>query len=108
MEEQDLASRECEVEIRTLPDDADQALHFDLLCPHVVITDPHLTTGWPHARGQNSDRRRLARAVWTKQSEDLSATNIERQSIQRYNLARGLVLVFAAWNKPTACGKWWR
>src|SRR5262245_42217111 len=105
MEEQDLASRECEVEIRTLPDYADQALHFDLLCPHVVIADPHLTTGRSHARSQNSDRRRLARAVWTKQSEDLSAANIERQSIERDNFARGLALAFAAWNKPTACGK---
>src|ERR1041385_8008404 len=111
MKEQDLAVRERKVEIRTLADDADQSLHFYLLRPHVVVADPHLTTCRAHACGKNADSRRLTCAVWPKQSEDLSAIDVERQSIQGDDLACRLVLVLAAPTKvakPTTGGKWRR
>src|SRR3569832_1536064 len=109
MKEQDFTGREREVEIRTLADDADQSFHFHLLRPHVVVADPYLATCRSYACGKNADSRRLTCAVWTKQSEDLSAIDVERQSIERDDLACGLVLVLTARAKSTTCGKWrWR
>src|SRR5215213_1942519 len=103
MKEQDLASREREVEIWPLRDDANESLHFYLLCPNVVVADPRLAARWPHASCKNPDCRRLAGAVWTKQAKDFPAAHVERQSIQRDDLSRRLVL-FTTWAKPT-CGK---
>jgi hypothetical protein len=78
MKEQDFASSECEVEIRTLRDYADQPLHFDLLRPHVVVADPRLAAPGPNASSENTDCSRFTGAVWTKQSEDLAAIHVKR------------------------------
>src|ERR1051325_5289611 len=87
MKEQDFASGEREVEIWSLRDDADESLHFHLLCPHVVVADPRLAIRRPHACRKDADCSGLTCAIWTKQPEDLSAAHVKRQSIQRNNLA---------------------
>src|SRR5262249_51086083 len=108
VKEQYFARGKREVEIRTLAHDADQSLHLGLLRPNIIIADPRLAVCWPHACGENPDGGGLARAVWTKQSEDLSALDVERKTIERDDLARGLVLAFAARHETAAGGEWWR
>ena len=104
MKEQNFAGGKREVEIWTLPNHADESFHVDLLPPHVVIADPCLAICRSHACREDADSRRLPGAVWSKQPKDLAALHVERQTIERNDLARGLVLALAYWPKP-ACGK---
>src|SRR6185295_6695871 len=82
--------------------------HVDLLCPNVVITDPRLAICRSHTCGEDADSRRLSGAIWSQQTKDLAALHVERQTIERNDLARRLVLTLAYWPKPTARAKWWR
>src|SRR5690349_3389902 len=107
MKEQYLACGEREVEIWSLRHDADEALHFHLLRPHVVIANPCLPISRPYARCKNPDCGRLPGAVWTKQSEDLSGVYVERQPIQRHDLARRLVFL-TTHRKSSTRGERWR
>src|SRR5512132_3213784 len=105
MTEQDFACGEREVEVWSLRHDADQSLHLDRLCPDLIIADRRLTRRRPHAGCKDADGCRFAGAVWTKQPEDLAASHVERQSIERNDLARRL-LTFAAEGKPATRGAW--
>jgi hypothetical protein len=84
-----------------LCDDADESLHFDLLCPHVVIADPRLTIRRSHACRENADSGRLPGAVWTKQPKISPPCTSSDKTIQRHDLARRLVLPLATETKPT-------
>src|ERR1044072_5468244 len=99
MKLQNLARSQREVEIWTLPNDTDESLHVDLLPPHVVIADPRLAIRRSHTCGEDADSRRLPGAVWSKQTKDLAALHVERQTIERNDLARRLVLALAYWPK---------
>src|SRR5215212_88067 len=107
MKEQDFAGGEREVEIWSLRHDAYQSLHLDLLCPYIVVANPRLTIRRPHACCQDAERGGLPGAIWTKQPEDLSAADVQRQSVQRNNLARRLVTLTTK-AKPATRGKWRR
>src|SRR6185503_8524002 len=91
VKEQNFACGKREVEIWSLPDDADESLHIDLLCPHIVITDPRLAICRSHTCREYADSRRLPGAIWSKQTKDLTALYVERQTIERNDLARGLI-----------------
>ncbi len=96
MEEQYFASRKREIKIRALLHHADQPLDRDLLLPHIVLANPRLAAGWPHARRENSDRRRFARAVWSEQAENFPGQDFERNAVQRNDLRLGLLVSLAA------------
>ena len=93
VENQNLARRQGEIEIRTLRHDSDQPLDLGLLLPYVVIADPGLSAGGAHPRGENADRGGLARAVGPEQSEDLSGLDFERQSVESGDLGFGLLRI---------------
>jgi hypothetical protein len=72
VEEENLASREGEIEIRTLLHDSYQALDDDLFGPDVVRANPCLAAGWADAGAEDASGCRLACAVWAEEAEDFS------------------------------------
>ena len=66
-----------------LKDYADQATDFAGLFRDVVAHDERATSGGNHERREDSEGRCLAASIGTKQSENLSRSNIERDPRQR-------------------------
>ena len=108
MKQQNLASGQRKIEVRALRHHADQSFDGNLFLPDIVLTNPCLTAGRLHARGQNSYRRRLSCTVGAEQAEYFSDRNVQGQSIQRDDLGMLLRLLAAARRrraKPASSGK---
>src|SRR5208337_427639 len=104
VEEQNLASGEGEVEVGTLRDNANQAFDRDLFLPDVVLANPGLPAGWPHARGEDSHCRGLAGAIGPQQAENFARGNVQRQTVEGDDLRlRLLLLVLAAPGRRAEC-----
>ena len=96
MEEQNFASGERKIEIRTLRYHSDQPLDRDLIPPDIMLANPSLAAGRSHAGGEDSNRRRLARAVRSEQTEDLSRRNLKREAVESNDLRLGRFVPLAA------------
>src|SRR5208337_1782769 len=96
VEKQNLASGQRKIKVGTLLHDADQAFDRDLFRPDVVLANPSLAAGRTHAGGENSHGRRLARAVRSEQTEDLSGSNLERDAVESHGLGFRLLLPLTA------------
>src|ERR1700686_676906 len=72
VEEQNFASGERKIKIRTLRYHSNQPLDRDLLLPDIMLANPSLAASRSRAGSEDSNRRRLARAVRSQQTEDLS------------------------------------
>src|SRR5208283_176394 len=72
VKEQNFASGERKIKIRTLSHDSDEPLHSNLFLPDIELADPGLAGGGPHTGGEDTYRRGLACSVGTEQAEDFS------------------------------------
>src|ERR1700674_4893046 len=72
VEKQYVASVERKVKVRTLRYHSNQPLDRDLILPDIMLANPSLAARRSHACCKVSYRRRLARAVRSQQTEDLS------------------------------------
>src|SRR6202521_65900 len=66
------ASVERKIKIRTLRHHSNQPLDRDLILPDIMLANPSLAARRSNAGGEDSYRRRLARAVRPQETEDLS------------------------------------
>src|SRR5271170_943552 len=111
MKGQYLACRQSEVQIRALWHHSNQALDQHLLLPDIMIANPRLSTRGPYPGGENAHGRRLPRAVGSKKSENFSGSNFEKQSVERGDLALGLLGSFgvsAGYKSSPGAHRWRR
>jgi hypothetical protein len=83
-----LASGRLGVEAGLLPYNADRPSHPIGVADDVEARDACLATVCPRERGEDLDRRRLARAVRAEQAEDRARLDLEAEPVERGNAAR--------------------
>src|ERR1700694_5088903 len=82
VEGQNLTRGKREIKIRTLGNNANQALDGNLFPPDVVFANKGLSAGWADARSENANGGGLASAVGPQQAEDFSRQYFKRDSIE--------------------------
>ena len=90
LEHQVLAAGAVLVDARVLRHVADRAAHGVRLAADVVARDRGGALVGVRERHEHADGRRLARAVRAEQPEDLAFADVERDAVERLNLAVAL------------------
>lgn len=65
-----------------MKDDPDLAPHRVWLGDHVAAPDTRPARGGLEQGREDAEQRRFATAVWAEQTEDLSAPDLERESVE--------------------------
>ena len=84
---EDLPRGEREVEIGTLRHDSDQPLDGLAVLPDVEVPDPGTTRRGLDSGGDDANGGGLARTVRPEEPEDLARLHLQRQSVERHDVA---------------------
>src|SRR5262249_46318330 len=80
-----LATGQTSIQIVDLRADADPALHFDWMSCDVDSVYERGASGWKDPCSQDSNRGCLPRAVWSEQTEELTACYCKRDPVNGAN-----------------------